>query len=252
MKYFDLITQKLNNELSARQLADFEEQLKINPELAEEYELQKFEESILDIAVEEDVWKEIKKHPVGQEQPEKERLIPTAKVVKIRQFKRILSIAAGFAFLITAFFVVKNMTTSTPQEIAQSFYQKYPPNFSGTKSIGEEAESFQQNKSLLQSNQLANIQTAIDYFEIEKENTVDAWYYLAHGYLKKGDYLNASMSFDDFLAKAKTDSRLIPQAEYYRILSLIAQDRAIKDEVNAIKNGHLFEKQFEELLEEIN
>ena len=252
MKHFENIKKKLSGEMNKQEADRFNYELSTNPTLAKEYKQQQMEERILKQAARQQILSNVKKNAVSAMLAEADK--PSAVVRKLNPWRRVLSIAAGLGLLIVAAFVLQNMLTDTPEQIGQNFYQKYGPNFSNTKAIKDDtSNSFQKHIELLKFDDPQKIQIAIDYFEGEKEKSVDAWYYLGHGYFKIGGYSKASVCFDSFIQKSSADNRLKSSAEFYKAINLVAWGNVglAKVYIEEMKGGHRFERQLGELMENV-
>ena len=250
MKYFDKINRKLKGEMSASEAAEFDQELQENEELAKAYELQQMEEDLLSLAVEEDLLAEIK--AIRNEQSASST--KETKVVQMRSWRRVLSIAAGLAFLLAAYFMWNNGGEDPSyMAIAQEGYRTNPPNLSGTKAVGDDPQAFETNKQLLLSSSQQDLGAAITFFETEKADSPEAAYYLGHGYGRRGDYEKSLLNFDYFLEQAGKDDRLRPAAEYYKALTLLAlgESNEVKTWIQGKKGEHPFQKPFEVLLKKI-
>jgi tetratricopeptide (TPR) repeat protein len=173
----------------------------------------------------------------------------------MRNWRRVLSIAAGLAFLVAAYFMWENGNRAPDYvAIAQEGYREYPPNLSGTKAVGDEPQAFETNKQWLMSNNQNELDAAIAYFEKEKTTSPEAAYYLGHGYWQKGDYEKSLLNFDEFLSQSDRSHPLFAAAEYYKALPLVmlGEIEEAKAYINAKKEGHPFQKPFEKLLEKMD
>lgn len=253
MKYFDKIERRLKGEMSESEEKAFDQELQENKELAEEYELQKIEEDILDFAVEEDLLariRQIKKEKADVPTVPKK----TIAVKKYRWRRSLTAIAASLVILIAAYYAVEyNNNSGTPKDIALTAYRQMPPNLSLTKAIDNNTEAWETNKQFLLSKENEKVISATSFFENEKKRTPEAAYYLGHGYWNLEDYDKALMNFEYFLDNSVNDDRLVPLAEYYKSLALLASNREddAREFILAKKIGHPFEKPWNELLKNL-
>ena len=253
MKYFDRIDRRLKGKMSDAEAKVFDKELLENEELATAFEIQQLEENMLDFAVEEDILARVRK--IGKEeafhfQEEKE-----PKVVKMVNWRKSLSLAAGMALLVTAsYFIFQGINSEDSSRIlAQEYYAEYPPNLSGNKAIGDKQNALEANKLLLLSVNEEDIKTAISFFESQKSTSSIAAFYLGHGYWVTKDYKKSLLNFEYFSENSSQNPRFVPQAEFYKSLALLAMNNVdeAKQFINEKKVDHPFQKQWEELLEQL-
>lgn len=252
MKHFERIERRLSGKMSSEEAEAFDQEMAENEELARNFEQQRLEEGLLDLSIEEDLLAKIK--TIREEQSSGEEEGHRAKVVGIRSWRRILSIAAGLAVLVAAYFIFQNDdATVSPLALAQETYRNAPPNFSGAKAIGNDQQAEERNRQLLLSSSKEKVKSAIAYFESQKDTSAEAAYYLGHGYWNTGEYRKALLNFEYFLKNTDENNRLISNAEFYKSLALLAAGR-VGDARSFIAKkigGHPFQKQWEALLDRI-
>jgi len=271
MKNFETIERYLNEEMTPEERSAFEHTLQTDAALAEEYELHKQEKEVIEFAIEEDIFQEIK--AIGQERqsaagqgrqsapaenaPPPERKPEGGRVISMN-WQIALSAAASITLLVVAYLVYNNSTSSseTPQQIALSSYEAHPPNLGAMRKSGDadSPPATQQYERQLMSDDKAEVRAAIDFFASQASEDPLADYLLGHGYWQLQQYDQSAAYFQSFLQDEKAQGmEEYYNAQYYYILSLMAEGE--KDEARAyfddLEASHPFYGILEGVLEEV-
>lgn len=270
MKNFETIERYLNGEMTPEERSAFEHTLRTDAALAKEYELHKQEKEVIEFAIEEDIFQEIKaigrerQAPAGQDQPAPaEKASPPdskaegGRVVRMN-WRFALSAAASIAaLLVVAYFAYSNWASSKPpQQVALSSYEAHPPNLGAMRKSGEENSppATQQYERQLMSGDKAEVRAAIDFFASQAGEDPLADYLLGHGYWQLQQYGQSADYFQSFLQEDKAQGmEAYYNAQYYYILSLMAAGKteAARAYFDGLEASHPFYGILEGVLGEV-
>jgi len=243
MKNFETIERYLNEEMTAEERSAFERELQKDAALAEEYELHKQEKEVIELAVEEDIFQEIKaigrerQEGAGQGQPATatEKASPPddqeggGRVIGMN-WRVALAAAASVALLVVAYFAYSSGASSVPpQQIARRSYEAHPPNLGAVRTGGDSGDApsltqqSQQYERQLMSDDKAEVRAAIDFFASQETEGPIIDYLLGHGYWHLQQYDQSAAYFQSFFEddEAKGMEEYY-NAQYYYTLSLMA------------------------------
>lgn len=253
MSDFDRVFRRREGSMSVEEAEKFDEELLQNKSLAEEYATQEKEEKLLSFLAEEEFGDYMRslaeKGKVTETKTSAKKVdLQTKHFVKRRML--ILATAASFLIFILAlgnFYYNK----SVPQNIAtaQKLYELPLLNLEGVRTEGD----YNYYLSLLNSKDKSKIASAVTYFKTQINSIPVAHYLIGHGefYLEK--YQLSQASFDTYLSLQK-NGLYQEQAEYYRIVSLIAAGdyTAARNSLQYIKEGHPYEKYLPEIIQTLD
>lgn len=271
MKNFETIERYLNGEMTPEERSTFEHTLRTDAALAKEYELHKQEKEVIEFAIEEDIFQEIKaigwerQVPVdqGQAAAAAEKASPPdskaggGRVVRMN-WRFALSAAASIAaLLVVAYFAYSNWASSKPpQQVALSSYEAHPPNLGAMRKSGDAdaPPATQQYEQQLMSDDKADVRAAIDFFASRTGEDPLADYLLGHGYWQLQQYGQSADYFQSFLQDDKAQGmEAYYNAQYYYILSLMAAGKteAARAYFDGLEASHPFYGILEGVLGEV-
>lgn len=258
MNNFETIRRRLAGEMSPKQAAAFDLRLQEDEALAREYEQQRAEELLLDLAAQRDLQAKIKAIRQAQlSEAPPAAPAPEAKIIG-SGWRWAWRAAAGLALLIGAYVVIQFIIRSDEPShlaIAQAAYAAQPPSFSDVRAVDPTAgqQALEREKDRLLAGSPEEVKAAIAALAPQAAAEPSIAYWLGHGYWRIEDYDQAAARFRFFLEQAAEDADLRPNAEYYYALTLLASGEplAAKALLEDKKEGHRFKRQMEALLKQL-
>lgn len=210
----ELIEKYLNNELSKTESQSVNKMIREDEELSNEFQRRQTAHLSLDYMIAKDLKTQL------QEMETQGKVVSIKKRRNRRMF--IYSIAASILFLIGAFYFIFPSNTMDGSELALSYYES--PDFSirGNDSAISGQESLNNGITAFES---GNFEQAIQRFEMIQTNNpyyVLSRYYLGHSFFAQKAFGQASENFR--LVKEANDLRYSEEAEWYELLSCLAND----------------------------
>lgn len=272
MKNFDTIERYLNEEMAPEERSAFEQALQDDAALAREYELHKRENEIIELAIEEDIFQEIKAigreraaaavqgqaaAPAGKASPTDSKA-GGGRVVRMNRRFALTAAASIAVLLVVAYFAYSDGASSRPpQQVALSSYEAHPPNLGAMRKSGDKEDSLpatQQYERQLMSDDKAEVRAAIDFFASQASEDPLADYLLGHGYWQLQQYGQSADYFQSFLQDDKAQGmEAYYNAQYYYILSLMAAGKteAARAYFDGLEASHPFYGILEGVLEKV-
>ena len=251
MKNFDQIERYLNDEMSESQRQLFEQTMEQDTKLAEEVRLQQFEESAIDLMIEDDFLDKISK--IASEEKDKNNIVPINKKKSSFLHTRWIQMAVAASVLLVAVFYINSLGSSdfNPTELAMNTYEKKIPNFSAVRSTDQlDAEEYNNYSAYISNKERHKMEETIRFFKTQEGS--DALYKTAHAYLLNKDFDSAIETFLNYQSTASKTERDYSNASFYLGLSYlgkgdIEKTRSILDEVKGDAN-HIFQKDAKSIL----
>jgi len=256
MNNFDQIERYLNEEMSLEEKESFEQAMEQDTSLAEEVRLQQFEESAIDLMIEDDLLGKINK--IASEEKGQIKIVPLHKkkdnsLLSVRWLK--IAAVASILLVTTFYFYTLSSSDFNPRELAITAYEKRIPNFSNVRTIEGQGglDEYDKYSAYITNKERQKMEETIRFFKTQKGS--DALYKIAHAYLLSKDFDAAIEGFITYQSTASETERDYLNASFYLALAHLGKgeiDKAqtIFIEIKANPN-HLFQKDAEEILMEL-
>ena len=222
MKNFDRIERYLRGEMDEQERPVFEQELREDPALKKELEVQRFERALIEEAFDEKLRRDIQRAMAGDDEPRfRLRLLPAA------------AIAAGVAAILAAALWLWHAAQPVgPVAVAKQAYLENAPKFQdisrSLRGAGqrEELSPIAETVEKLGQNDEATLAIARDSLLAVPATNQEAYelaqYYAGHAYYKLGEYQLAFEQFRRAGQLENLDIELRQAADYFALLSAIA------------------------------
>lgn len=221
MKNFDRIERYLRGEMDEQERPVFEQELKEDPALKKELEVQRFERALIEESFDEKLRRDIQQAMAGGDGPRfRLRLLPAA------------AIAAGLAAVVAAaWWLWRPAQPVGPVAVAEQAYLSSAPDFLNPEStprtagLPEELGPIAETIKKLSRNDKATLVAPRDSLlrlSPGQNGYEMAQYYAGHAYFKLGEYRLAFEQFRRAGQLENLDIELRQAADYFALLSAIA------------------------------
>lgn len=252
MKYFDQIERYLNEEMSPIERDAFERKMEQDTLLAEEVRLQQFEDSAIDLMIEDDLLVKIGKIA----SKEKTKVVPIGKKKKPFRYIRWIQMAAVASMLLIGVFYLNPFSSPNfnTAELAFNTYEKKIPNFTKVRSPDQgDFEEYNKYSAYITNRERHKMKETIRFFKTQEGS--DASYKIAHAYLLNKDFNAAIKSFMIYQSTASKTESWYKNSSFYLALSYMGKGdiKNTQDILIRIKAdpNHIFQKDAEKLLLEL-
>ncbi len=218
----DQIEKYLSFEMGESERLAFENQLNEDADLSAEFEKRERAHRALDYLINESLRAELKAM-----ESEQSNVIPMASR-KRRTFS--LAIAASVLVLVGAFFVFFPSGSNSPAQMAMQSYEA--PSYAFRSGADVLPTNVARGIDAVQSGDYDQAITLLSAIGSDHDFRTIAQYYLAHAYYLKAEYSAAINAFD--LVAEQGDMRYTDDAQWYALLSCMAQDNPCEERLNAI------------------
>ncbi|MBK7870678.1 MAG: tetratricopeptide repeat protein [Saprospiraceae bacterium] len=158
------------------------------------------------------------------------------KVVSINKNRQkrlvILSLAASILLIVTFFFIIPQNSMSNA-ELASAYYESPDLTVRGSETTNPDQELLKDGITALQNGQHNKAITALESIPESNPYYTLAQYYLGHAFYAAGQYDKAAASFAR--VRASEDIRYLEDAEWYELLSCLAQEADCNALLNNLK-----------------
>lgn len=234
-KDFNLIEKYLSGKLSDTEKQSFDNRLAEDESFAQELENHQTAHKALDFLVASNLKAQL------------QEMEAESKVVSLRKRRKtrlsILSVAASVLVLIGTFYIILPQNNLSNTELAAAYYEE--PDF-GTRG-STAANALNEGINALQNNDLATAITQLGEVKDSDPDYLVAQYFLGHAYYSNGQFNEAEQSFS--IVGNSNDLRYVEQAQWYQLLSCLAQDASCTDQLNELieEDNHSFHNEAVEI-----
>ncbi len=227
-KDIDRIEKYLNNELNDAERASLDNHIAENEDLADEFKRRESAHLALDYLVAKNLKAQL------EELEAESKVVPLHKKRKSRMV--ILSIAASMLLLVGAFYFILPQNNMSSPELAAAYYEQ--PDFSN-RSAGNaisEEEKLNEGMEALQNGQYEAAISSLETIAEGNAYYIVAQYYLGHSFYATGQYAQAAQNFA--IVSASNDLRYLEDAQWYELLSCLAQDNSCSSLLDKLVNNN--------------
>ncbi|MEL7121648.1 MAG: hypothetical protein AAFO07_19525 [Bacteroidota bacterium] len=210
-KEIEQIERYLNNEMSETERKGFDQTFDQNEELIEEFERRQTAHHALDYLVAKNLKAQL------EELEQEDKVIAINRNRKRRMI--ILSVAASVLLVVSSYFFLLPQDDFSQAELALAYYELPDLADRGTNTT---EQSIDNAVSALQNQEYQNAIDVLEAITDDSDFYIRSRYYLGHAYYGSGQYDQAQESFS--IVSASNDIRLIEEAQWYELLSCLAQD----------------------------
>ncbi len=232
-KDIERIEQFLMNDLSESDRIAFESRLEQDEDLAAEFDRHETAHKVLDFVIAKNLKADLM-------ELEAESKVVSLQSRKRRSLRVVLSAAAS-VLLLVGFFALNflNPGNVSPSELAFENYQLRDP--AGVRSAGDKAgypESLEKGLDALDQEDYQTASELLGSVGSEDDYYILAQFYLGHSLYLNKSYADAAVAFQN--VAASEDLRYQAEAEWYTLLSCMAQDQVCTAELEKITSdtGH--------------
>ena len=230
-KNIEQIEAYLNNQLSEADKLAFEQRLKESEELSTEFERHQMAHKALDFIVAKSLKAQLESlEAASAEESDKDE----TKVIPMRSRGRrllMLRTAAAALVIITIglFYLYGPQEQMTGSKLVASYYEE--PDFA-TRSNEDTQTVFDRGLSALENNDYAQAINLLDSVNVNDALYVQAQYFKGHALYLSDQYQTAETLFTT--VGNSEDPRFEEDAEWYALLSCLAQDKRCSDKINSM------------------
>ena len=246
-KDITLIEQYLNQELSTEERQAFEVRLEQDETFANEFDKHQMAHKALDFLVA----KNLKAKLESLEKEEAKTAAP--KIVSMQSRGRrmlLMRIAAAAMVILTVglFYFYFPTGGSSGRELAAAYYE---PDLSMRGGTNNPEDTLQLGIVAIENGDYQGAISLLNTIPPSNSYSLQAQYFKAHALYLSEDYDQAENEFSQ--VSTTTDIRYQQEAEWYSLLSCLAQNKDCKNKLNAIaqNNNHNYHQEAQRILEEM-
>lgn len=221
---FERIDQYLNNELSETEKMAFDDKLKSDAVLMEEFEKRELTHKVLDYMIARDLKAQL------------EQMESSGKVISIRHHVRTriyaLAAAASVLLVVSFFFMQGLFSGSDNVSIAGNAYELPDYNIRSGESSFMLPELLENGVKAFENQEFGSAIELLNQIKPEDKFYIQAQYYLGHCYYAQKTYDLSYNAFEKVVSS--NDIRLLEDAQWYSLLSCIAQNKSCSTELEGI------------------
>ncbi len=221
----DRIEGYLNHQLSAEEQAALEAQLAADQELAAEFDRRETAHLAVDFMISESLRSELKTLEATQ-----------SKIVSMGSRRRRLfplAIAASIVILLGALFFIQTSRTIDPSYMAAAHYES--PDFTFRSEGQAMPQEIISGSRAIRNKDYGAAIASLSSISDDQPFAILADYYLGHAYYLSEDYSMAQSKFSEIANSG--DLRYAEDAQWYALLSCLAQDKSCQVLLDNIRNN---------------
>lgn len=232
----ELIEKYLTNELSSSEKQAFDARLLEDESLTAEFQRRQTAHKALDFMIAANLKKQL------SELEEEDKVVSITSRRTSRM--RILSIAASLLVLIGVFYFLSSQGTTSRPELAAHYYEQ--PDYNTQRSSSDTTapeDELSKGIAALINGEYAQAITNLDSIQNSDPFYILAQYYQGHALYLSKQFDKAEENFDR--VSASGDVRRVNEAEWYSLLSCLAQDAPCTQKLDNLLNntGHDYHDQ---------